>query len=157
MPAEDLPFVLPPDPNDGEKGRISFHSEEVNFSLQKDTLLAQWIKTIIDHEQCQLDQLNFIFCSDTYLHQINIKYLQHDTFTDIITFPYHPPPIIHGDIYISIDRVKENAHQLNIAFSNELHRVIIHGVLHLCGYGDKTPDEKKYMTKKENEALKLFP
>ena len=132
---------------------IQFFIEEVDFVLSNETLLLRWIQEVIVHHKKELKLLNFIFCSDTYLHQINIEYLNHDTLTDIITFPYAEPPIIHSDIYISVDRVKENATLFKNDFTKELHRVIIHGVLHLCGFGDKTAKEKEEMRSRENEAL----
>jgi len=101
--------------------------------------------------ECQL-----YFCSDKYLHQLNVEYLQHDTLTDIITFPYNDPPIVHSDIFISIDRVRENAKELHVSFEQELHRVIIHGILHLCGYKDKTKEEAKLMRQKEEAMLKFL-
>ena len=92
-------------------------------------------------QKAQLIGLSYIFCSDAYLHNINVEYLNHDTLTDIITFPYLSPPEIEGDIFISVDRIRENAQTFQVTFEQELHRVIIHGVLHLCGQGDKTEEE----------------
>ena len=135
---------------------VAAASEDVEFRLNDEAAVSQWISAVISKEKCRLSGLNFIFCSDDYLHQINITYLDHDTLTDIITFPYDHPPNIKGDVFISIDRIRDNAEQLKTSFSDELHRVIIHGVLHLCGYGDKTPDEKKRMTQKEDAALQIF-
>lgn len=134
---------------------IEYFTEDTNFTLEDPEELSNWIGSVIDAEGKNLIQLNFIFCSDAYLHQINLEYLDHDTLTDIITFPYSDPPKIHGDIFISVDRIKENAEKFEVSFSEELHRVIIHGVLHLCGYGDKLPEEKTLMTRKENEALQM--
>ena len=102
-----------------------------------------------------MGDINYIFCSDNYLHQINFQYLDHDTFTDIITFDQSDKDQIEGDIFISIDRVHENANERNISFVNELHRVMIHGILHLLGYNDKTPKEKQLMREKEDECLSL--
>jgi rRNA maturation RNase YbeY len=132
---------------------ISFYKEDVEFTLSDEQKLANWILSIIQAENCQLQILSYIFCSDQYLHQINLEYLQHDTYTDIITFPYESPPLIHGDIFISIDRVRENAQAFKVSFEEELRRVIIHGVLHLCGYPDKTEEEASKMRQKEEEAL----
>ncbi|GJM31742.1 MAG: endoribonuclease YbeY [Saprospiraceae bacterium] len=134
---------------------IEYYSEDIDFDVDNPTKLSSWITSVIEAEKKELLHLNFIFSSDNYLHQINLEYLNHDTFTDIITFPYSDPPRIHGDIFISIERIRENAHQFKTSFSNELHRVMIHGVLHLCGYGDKLPEEKSLMTKKENGALQM--
>jgi probable rRNA maturation factor len=135
---------------------IQFFSEETDFILSQQSCITDWIKNIISKEDKILRQVNFILCTDIYLHKINIEYLNHDTLTDIITFPYSDLPTIHGDIFISVERVEENAKNFNASFSDELHRVIIHGVLHLCGYGDKTDSEKSIMRTKENEALLIL-
>ncbi|MEM9888114.1 MAG: rRNA maturation RNase YbeY [Bacteroidota bacterium] len=138
-----------------EENVISFFSEDAHFELSKTGATTQWIEEVLLREQKILKRLNCIFCSDDYLHRLNLKYLQHDTLTDIISFPYSEVPFIEGDLFISIDRVKENAQQLYIPFSKELYRVVIHGVLHLCGYGDKTQQEVKLMRQKESEMLDL--
>jgi len=138
-----------------EKNVISFFSEDTGFQLQYSEKVQNWIEKVIEKEKAQLAVLNYIFCSDDYLYKMNIEYLQHDTLTDIITFPYDDPPIIHGDLFISIDRVKDNAQQMNLPFLQELFRVIIHGVLHLCGYGDKGVEEARIMRQKEEEMLHL--
>jgi len=143
-------------PAEQELPEIIFHQEDVNFNTPNTDLLQKWIEATISNESKIAGNLNFIFCSDTYLHKINIEYLQHDTLTDIITFPYSDSKI-EGDIFISIDRVHDNAKTFNTAFENELKRVIIHGVLHLCGYGDKTETQSKEMRAKENQYIKLFP
>jgi probable rRNA maturation factor len=135
---------------------ISFHDEDAGFLPDNFTELKRWIQQVIKREGCTLQQLAYIFCSDAYLHRINIDYLQHDTYTDIITFPYEDPPLIHSDIFISVERVRDNAQQYNLPFQQELHRVAIHGVLHLCGYPDKTPEEAQKMRQKEDEALHLL-
>lgn len=135
---------------------ISFHSEEIDFELPRSPRIEDWIRAVIHNQNCRLVFLNIVFCSDEYLHQINFEYLDHDTFTDIITFPYADPPRIEGDVFISIDRVRENAVSFHVPLEQELHRVIIHGVLHLCGQGDKTPEEKVAMRDKEDEALELL-
>lgn len=135
---------------------IEFYSEDVDFVLDQEKSLADWINEIISLAEKKLLHLNFIFCSDPYLHHINVEYLNHDTLTDIITFPYSELPQIEGDIFISIDRVRENASEYKVPFDNELRRVISHGVLHLCGYGDKTAAEKEQMRSKEDEALALW-
>ena len=139
-----------------EINRITFSSEEISFKLKDETATGEWLKKVIGREERLLRSLNFIFCSDEYLHRINVEYLQHDTFTDVITFPYAGPPFIEGDVFISVDRIRENAEKYGVPFSKELFRVMAHGVLHLCGYGDKTTDEKKKMTEKENEALEFL-
>ena len=139
-----------------ENDTIEFSSEEVEFELENENAVTDWLKKIIEQTGNSLRLLNFIFCSDDYLLRLNIEYLHHDTLTDIITFPYAEPPVIEGDIFISIDRVRDNAVDFNVPFEQELHRVMAHGVLHLCGYGDKTPDEQRTMRQKEDEALKRW-
>jgi len=136
-----------------EEENINFYSEDIEFSLPTPSLTYDWICNTIETESKQLRHLNFIFCSDAYLHKINLEYLDHDTFTDVITFPYSEGNIIEGDIFISIERIRENAEKFKVEFENELHRVIIHGVLHLLGYFDKTLEDQALMTKKENDYL----
>ena len=131
---------------------IQFFTEDIDFDLQQSEQIIHWIKSVVIDENWQLTTINFIFCSDAYLYKMNMDYLQHDTLTDVITF-YYSTETIEGDIFISIDRVKDNAKDLNISFSDELHRVMIHGTLHLLGYGDKTPEEQQEMTTKENFYL----
>ena len=138
-----------------EEEDITFHSEDIAFNLSNIQILSDWLKTIIDSNNKKLSFLNYIFCSDEYLHDINMKYLNHDTLTDVITFPYSDD-LIEGDIFISIDRIRENAVKLNVPFDNELHRVMVHGLLHLIGLNDKTENEKKLMTKNENESLSIL-
>lgn len=138
---------------------IQFQVEEIKFSLKAKTLLKQWIKEVVKSKKRTLGDVNFIFCTDEYLLTINKQYLQHNTYTDIITFDYskdYPQQPISGDIFISIERVKENAEKFATTFENELHRVIIHGVLHLLGFTDKTKQTKTEMTKQEDLSLKLL-
>ena len=137
------------------KETIQFIPEDVEFELERQALIQQWILQVIHRENRSLDTITYIFCSDEYLHKINVEYLNHDTYTDIITFSLSEEEI-ESDIFISIDRIKENAKELNVNFETELHRVIIHGVLHLCGYKDKSKEEQELMTVKENEALDLL-
>lgn len=140
-----------------EQTGVHFFTEDTDFQLDKEELIINWLNTVVAQENHKITTLNYIFCSDTYLHKINVEYLNHDTLTDIVTFHYSQTEgIVEGDLYISIDRVKENAKTLGTSFQNELNRVIIHGVLHICGYGDKTPAEKSIMRTKENEALALL-
>ena len=146
------PFPLPFEENDA----IEFSSEEVEFELENEQAVMDWLQKIIEQTGNSLRMLNFIFCSDDYLLRLNVEYLDHNSLTDIITFPYAEPPVIEGDIFISIDRVRDNAVDFNVPFEQELHRVMAHGVLHLCGYGDKTPDEQRTMRQKEDEALKSW-
>jgi len=138
-------------PNEDEK--INFHSEDIDFSLSNPSTISNWISQTIISESKELSFLNFIFCTDEYLHKINVEYLNHDTYTDVITFPYSEGDIIEGDIFISVERIRENAESFKVDFESELSRVMIHGVLHLLGFGDKTPEDKILMTQKENEYL----
>jgi probable rRNA maturation factor len=135
---------------------IHFFSEEISFSLDEEQQTISWIENILDQEKQVSKSVNYIFCSDDYLLKINKDYLNHDTLTDIITFDNSEEEgKIEADIFISIDRVKENALSLDKKFDEELHRVIIHGLLHLAGYNDKTEDDKAEMRKKEDACLSL--
>jgi len=136
---------------------ISFNNQSISFKLKDKTKIKQWIKTVTEKEKHKLGTINYIFCNDDELLEINIKHLNHKTLTDIITFDYTEGKTIHSDIFISVERVEENAKKFNVTFEEELHRVIIHGVLHLCGYKDKTKADAELMRKKENASLKLFP
>jgi rRNA maturation RNase YbeY len=139
---------------------ISFHTENIRFTLKNKTILKKWISSIIEKKKRKPGDLNFIFCSDEHLLTINKQYLDHDTYTDIITFDYSKEDLempVSGDIFISVDRVKENATKFGKSFENELHRVIIHGTLHLLGYKDKGKSAKEEMTKQEDKALKVLP
>ncbi len=135
---------------------ISFFYEDTDFLLSKKNTYRKWLLSLIEKHGGQLQQINYIFCSDNYLHDLNLSYLSHDTLTDIITFPFESFPTIAADIFISVDRIKENAADLSLTFDNELIRVMSHGILHLCGYGDKSEEEKAVMRLKENEAIALF-
>jgi probable rRNA maturation factor len=135
--------------------KIIYNVEDIDFQLPNEHPLSIWIEKTIIEEKKELGAVSYIFCSDDYLHQMNVEYLDHDTLTDVITFPYNDNPI-EGDIFISIDRVKDNAHDLNIPFENELHRVMIHGILHLCGYRDETDEEETEIRQKEDKYLGLF-
>lgn len=133
---------------------IYFFTEDISFNLKNKGLLRTWIKNTVVAEGHKLKELNFIFCSDNYLLSINQQYLKHDTFTDIITFDNsEKTQEIAGDIFISIDRVKENSQTYNVTVQDELHRVMIHGTLHLLGYPDKGKSAKTLMTSKENYYL----
>jgi probable rRNA maturation factor len=135
---------------------IEFVSEEVDFTLPDQELVAAWLASIIENHDFRLENLTYIFCSDDYLYQLNQEYLDHDTYTDIITFNNaDEPAVIESDIFISIDRVKDNADNLNIPFQEELHRVMAHGVLHLLGYDDKDPELKHLMRTAEDKCLSL--
>jgi rRNA maturation RNase YbeY len=140
------------------KGKIYFFTEEIKFNLPEKKNTKNWINSIISNENKISGNLNFIFCSDKYLHSLNKKYLNHNTLTDIITFDYSEMlNDITGDIYISIDRVRENAAKFKCEFSTELYRVISHGVLHLIGYNDTTSKEALIIRQKEDYYLSLLP
>jgi probable rRNA maturation factor len=133
---------------------IEFIAEDIEFSLLDQDKIKDWINRIIVKHGYTLENLTYIFCSDEYLHQINLEYLDHDTYTDIITFNNADEDgIVESDIFISIDRVKENAEALNTTFIDELHRVMIHGVLHLVGFDDKTTELKQKMHQEEDLSL----
>lgn len=135
---------------------ISFHNQTIPFKLKQKTKLKQWIKAITETEKHVLGEINYIFCTDNELLEINQKHLNHNTFTDIITFDYTENTTINSDIFISVERITENATKFNVTFEEELHRVMIHGILHLCGYKDKSKADAELMRKKENGALKIF-
>ncbi|HTB05746.1 MAG TPA: rRNA maturation RNase YbeY [Bacteroidia bacterium] len=136
---------------------IVFQSEEeLDFSVSKESHIKDWIKKIIRKEGKTCGQLYYFFCGDEHLLNINKEFLNHDTYTDIITFDYSEKKAISGEIFISIDRVRENAGKYKVTFEKELLRTVIHGVLHLCGYGDKKPTDRKKMRAKEDEALVLY-
>ncbi len=138
---------------------ISFHSQDIKFVLKNKTKTKQWITQTIAQKKRKAGDINFIFCSDEYLLKLNKEYLNHNTYTDIITFDYSKgdnDKAISGDVFISIDRVEENAKKFSKTKENELNRVIIHGTLHLLGYKDKTKKAKEEMTKQEDACLKVF-
>ena len=134
---------------------IKFFNEDVSYVLRNKTQLRAWLVKCALKKKQKINSLNYIFCSDRFLKKMNKQYLNHDYHTDIITFPTSEPgdKNINGDIYISIDRIKDNAAQYGVSISDELHRVMAHGLLHLCGYGDKTDLEKSTMRKQEDECL----
>lgn len=129
---------------------------ESDFKLENETKTSDWIQACIKKEGFELGELNYIFCNDEYLHKINVEFLNHDTLTDIISFDYTLGKLVGGDIFVSIERVEDNAKDFNVSFESELHRVIIHGVLHYMKYKDKTEEEKEIMRSKENECLELL-
>ncbi|MDO1502169.1 rRNA maturation RNase YbeY [Winogradskyella maritima] len=131
---------------------INFHYE-IPFNLDNEKQVSDWISETILSENLKEGEINYIFCSDDYLHKINVEFLNHDTLTDIISFDYSAGKELHGDIYVSVDRVKENAETFATEFTNEMARVIIHGILHFCGYKDKSEDEEKAMRSKEDFYL----
>lgn len=134
---------------------IDFHFKS-DFIIEDSTNYVDWINRIIASEGCELGHIDYIFCSDADLLKLNLEYLNHDTLTDIITFDYTNGKIISGDIFISTERVVENAAKFEVDFVNELHRVMSHGLLHLMGYGDKSEEESKIMRQKEEEKIELF-
>ena len=132
---------------------IEFQYFETEFVCKENN--SKWLKEVINNENKKLGEIVFIFSNDNYLMKNNIKFLKHDTLTDIITFDYSVGDIISGDVLISIDRVKENAKTYKVSFLNELDRVMVHGLLHLLGYKDKTKKERKIMTSKEDFYLNI--
>ncbi|MBT8274212.1 MAG: rRNA maturation RNase YbeY [Bacteroidia bacterium] len=134
---------------------ISFNFE-TDFQLENEAQISNWISETIASEGCKEGELNYVFCDDSYLHKLNVEFLNHDTLTDIISFDYSVGKELHGDIYISVDRVQENAIEFKVEFEEELQRVIIHGLLHLCGYKDKAEKDAKEMRLKEDLYLKTL-
>ena len=134
---------------------IEFFSEEIDFTLHDENQVKSWILDVATNESKEIGDISYVFCSDEYLLKVNQDYLNHDYYTDIITFDYTEDNVISGDIFLSIDRVTENASDLSINFLDELHRVIIHGILHLCGYKDKTEKDAVLMRKMEDNSLNL--
>lgn len=129
---------------------------ETDFELDNEILFSEWISKIIVSENKTEGDINYVFCDDEYLHKINLEYLQHDDLTDIISFDYSVGNELHGDIFISVERVRENAIDFQVEFDNELKRVMAHGVLHYAGYKDKTEIDSEIMRNKENEKIALF-
>jgi probable rRNA maturation factor len=134
---------------------ISFNYE-TSFNLEDENRYLAWIKHVVTSEGKTVGDLNYIFCDDTYLHTINVQYLDHDTYTDIISFDYTVGNKLQGDIFISVERVRENAQEFGVSFDEELRRVMAHGVLHYAGYKDKTDDESAVMRQKEEEKMRMF-
>ncbi len=129
---------------------------ETDFTLNNEAEFSNWIERVITSESYVLGEVNYIFCDDDYLHKINVEYLNHDTLTDIITFDNNVGITVYTDIFISIERVLDNAKDFKVTFNEELKRVVIHGILHLCGYKDKTEAEATLMRQKEDEKIKMF-
>lgn len=129
---------------------------ETDFLLEHELKVSAWISSVISQEHLKEGEINYVFCDDDYLHKLNVEFLNHDTLTDIISFDYTMGKLISGDIFISIERVKENAIEFGVGFFEELHRVIIHGILHYCGYKDKTDADKMTMRIKENYYLNTY-
>lgn len=137
------------------ESKISFQSVGT-FSLKTETAVTKCVKALVKQELREIGDITFVFCDDNYLHKINLEFLDHDTYTDIITFDYSVGNELISEIYISTDRVEENAKKYSQTFENEIHRVMIHGVLHLCGYKDKLAEDKQIMRDKENHYLSLL-
>ena len=134
---------------------ISFNYES-EFTLDQEERFASWLETIIASENKTVGEISYIFCNDDYLHTINLQYLNHDTLTDIISFDYSEGNLISGDIFVSIERIKDNAVDFNVTFEEELLRVLAHGILHFCGFKDKSDTDALEMRTKENEKIKMF-
>lgn len=133
---------------------ISFYSE-IDFHLKNESGVSDWVSAAIRELDFSEGDISYIFCDDAYLLEKNIKYLKHNTLTDIISFDYTMGRLISGDIFISVERVRDNASDFNVSFEDELHRVMIHGILHFCGYKDKTQEEKGLIREKEDYYLSL--
>ncbi len=135
---------------------IHFFYEDTSYRVQNQNQIKKWLMAVLEQENATVGNINFIICSDNYLLKINRQYLNHDYYTDIITFPsFEPPEPFEADIFISVDRVRENAESLNNAFLNEFHRVLVHGILHLLGFDDSSEAVKQEMRKKEDSCLSL--
>ena len=134
---------------------IRYFQEDIRFELKQKLLTRRWLRLVADRERRRLGEINVIFCSDPYILEVNRKYLRHEYYTDIITFDYCEGDVLSGDLFISIDSVRENAGEYGIPFADELDRVIVHGLLHLIGYDDHTEAQTAVMRRKEDEYLKL--
>lgn len=135
---------------------ISYFAEDIKPPKFSKREISAWIKQVAISEGYKVGEVGYVFCSDEKILEVNNQYLQHDYYTDIITFDYTEGNIISGDIFISIDTVRTNAEKFGVAFDMELRRIIIHGILHLCGQKDKSPKDREVMTQKENQALALL-
>ena len=129
---------------------------ETEFTLENEQAFEDWLSRVIVSENKKEGEINYIFYDDEYLHKINLEYLNHDTLTDIISFDYSMGNELNGDIFVSIERVKDNAADFNVSFEEELKRVIVHGVLHYCGYKDKSEADEALMRSKEDEKIAMF-
>lgn len=134
---------------------IRYFCEDIRFTYKNKLANNRWLKMVAGSEIRKIGDINIIFCSDNYILDVNMKYLQHDYFTDIITFDYCEGKVLSGDLFISVDSVRENSIEFGTDFEEELHRVIVHGVLHLIGYDDHTEEDKKLMRLKENYYLQM--
>lgn len=129
---------------------------ETGFKLDAEGLISSWINQVIVSENKKEGEINYVFCDDAYLHKLNLEHLGHDTLTDTISFDYSVGKEIHGDIFISVERVADNAKDYNVTFEEELKRVLVHGILHYCGYKDKSEEDGLLMRNKEDEKIALF-
>lgn len=129
---------------------------ECDFTLENEEAISAWLSAVIVSENKNEGEINYIFCDDEYLLKINMEYLNHDTLTDIISFDYTVGNELNGDIFISVERVQDNANDFNVSFDEELKRVIVHGVLHYCGYKDKDEESEQLMRAKEDEKIAMF-
>lgn len=129
---------------------------ETDFKLDNEKAVTSWLGKVITSENKKEGEINYIFCDDEYLHKINVEYLNHDTLTDIISFDYSMGNELHGDVFVSVERVKDNAADFNVSFEEELKRVLVHGILHYCGYKDKGESEELLMRGKEDEKIAMF-
>ena len=129
---------------------------EIAFQLNDEKSVVEWIEKLAENKGLEIGEINYIFCDDVYLHKLNVEFLQHDTLTDIISFDNSLGKLLNGDIFISVERVKDNAKDFNVSFNEELKRVMIHGVLHYMGFKDKSDSEKLEMRRQENEAISLL-
>ncbi len=134
---------------------ISFNYE-TDFELSDETAISNWLSSVILSESKKEGDINYIFCDDEYLHKINVEYLNHDTLTDIISFDYSVGNELHGDIFVSVERVADNAKDFEVSFDEELKRVLVHGILHYVGYKDKSEDDEVKMRQKEEEKIAMF-
>lgn len=134
---------------------ISFNYEN-DFKLPNELRISSWISDVIHSEGCIEDEVNYVFCDDAYLYKLNVEFLNHETLTDIISFDYSVGKKLQGDVFISTERVADNAKDFDVDFENELNRVMVHGILHYCGYKDKSDSEAKLMREKENHYLSLL-
>lgn len=134
---------------------VRYFIEDIDFSFKEKALNSKWYKLVAESEICKLGDINVIFCSDRYILDINMKYLQHDYFTDIITFDYCEKKLLSGDLFISVDSVRENSVFYGTSFEDELNRVLIHGVLHLIGYDDHKDEDIAVMRSKEDYYLEI--
>ncbi|MDC1188989.1 rRNA maturation RNase YbeY [Flavobacteriales bacterium] len=137
------------------QSEFDFRSEDILFQLNEKPAIISWLSYSITAENKIPGDISYVFCSDDFLHKMNVKYLNHNTLTDIITFDYCHGNLINGEMFISIDRIKDNAKDFSVSLDKELHRVMIHGIMHLCGYNDKTVEDQNVMSSKEDFYLNL--